>query len=178
MSQAEIASAVLSPEGTYPTKGTRFRDFTLWSDADKRVSLSDFRGRKNVILLFAGLPTEHLVDVMEGFTAYHEQLEDLNACVAIVLALPLTELGHIKRPAIRDVYLFSDPDRAVHKAAGALNEHEMPAPALYVLDRYAEIFAAFRTRDGQRIPEVREMIRWLEFIEAQCPECEAPEWPV
>jgi hypothetical protein len=35
-----------------------------------------------------------------------------------------------------------------------------------------------RTIDGNIIPTIESMLEWLDFIEAQCPECEAPEWPL
>jgi hypothetical protein len=46
------------------------------------------------------------------------------------------------------------------------------------MDRFAEVFGAYRSRDGQSLPTTAEVLSWLEFINSQCPECEPPEWPV
>jgi hypothetical protein len=35
----------------------------------------------------------------------------------------------------------------------------------------------YRTRDGQVLPKVAEILSWLEFVNSQCPECDPPEWP-
>jgi len=35
----------------------------------------------------------------------------------------------------------------------------------------------YRAAEGQTIPSAQEIIKWLTFINIQCPECGHPEWP-
>jgi hypothetical protein len=43
-------------------------------------------------------------------------------------------------------------------------------PAIYVLDRYGEEYAAYRPDDLNEIPTADDLLEWLRFIELQCPE--------
>jgi peroxiredoxin len=74
--------------------------------------------------------------------------------------------------------VLSDGDGRIHREVGASDEQGHAAAAAYVIDRYGEIFAIYRTRDGQALPNAAEILNWLEFVNSQCPECEPPEWPV
>jgi len=49
---------------------------------------------------------------------------------------------------------------------------------VYITDQFGEVFAVYRTREGQSLPNIADILNWLEFVNAQCPECEAPEWPI
>lgn len=41
-----------------------------------------------------------------------------------------------------------------------------------------QVSPVYRSADGIALPPDREILRHLEFIGFQCPECEPPEWPV
>jgi hypothetical protein len=61
---------------------------------------------------------------------------------------------------------------------GALDASGLPAMAVYITDRFGEVFAVFRESEKQAMPSVEEILGWLEFVNSQCPECSPPEWPV
>jgi hypothetical protein len=73
--------------------------------------------------------------------------------------------------------LFVDED-GVHRRLGATDSEGEISPALYITDRYGEVFAAYRSTAGQGMPRAGELLNWLAFINSQCPECESPEWPL
>ena len=50
--------------------------------------------------------------------------------------------------------------------------------AIYITDRFGEVFAVFRESEKQAMPSVQEILGWLSFVNSQCPECSPPEWPV
>ncbi|HSB75204.1 MAG TPA: hypothetical protein VLC12_06095, partial [Terriglobales bacterium] len=60
---------------------------------------------------------------------------------------------------------------------GALDARGAPRLAVYITDRFGQVFAAFRTGLGEPAPGVDDILGWLEFINRQCPECFPPEWP-
>lgn len=70
--------------------------------------------------------------------------------------------------------ILIDRDGSAHHLAGSEATH----PALYIVDRFGEVFGAFRAIDGSRIPTVDEIIEEVRFINIQCDECGHPEWPV
>jgi peroxiredoxin len=72
--------------------------------------------------------------------------------------------------------VLADEDGRIHSEVGAVNPRGSAA-AVYVTDRFGEVFGLYRTRDGQALPKVAEILSWLEFVNSQCPECEPPEWP-
>ena len=66
----------------------------------------------------------------------------------------------------------------IHQELGAADSQGREFAAVYVTDRFGEVFGAYRTRDGQPLPRLADIVSLLEFIGIQCPECEPPEWPV
>ena len=82
--------------------------------------------------------------------------------------------GRLKLPFV----VLSDGDGRIHREVGASDEQGHVAAAAYVIDRYGETFAIYRTRDGQALPSAVDILNWLEFVNSQCPECEPPEWPI
>src|ERR1051326_7542012 len=53
MSQAEIAGGAVTPPNELPSKGRLLRDFELTSALGAHIQLSDYRGRSNLVLIFA-----------------------------------------------------------------------------------------------------------------------------
>lgn len=50
--QAEIAGGIFKTAETCPVKGQLIRDFDLTSTEGRKVSVSDYRGRSNLVLVF------------------------------------------------------------------------------------------------------------------------------
>ena len=69
--------------------------------------------------------------------------------------------------------LLVDEDGRIHRSAGAADKSGHPAIAIYITDRFGEVFAVYRAAEGQTMPSAQEIIKWLTFINIQCPEC----WP-
>lgn len=69
--------------------------------------------------------------------------------------------------------ILLDRDGSSHKLAGADRRRQ----ALYIADRFGEVFGAFRESEGSAIPSVAEIIEQVRFINIQCDECAHPEWP-
>jgi hypothetical protein len=70
------------------------------------------------------------------------------------------------------------PFRLLSDAAGQVAAREaLGAPAVLITDRFSDIWAAWDAGAGHAFPSPQEISSWLEFVELQCRECEAPEWP-
>ena len=54
MTQAEIGGGTADAPQARPAKGQLICDFTLASTGGQKISLSDYRGRSNLVLVFAG----------------------------------------------------------------------------------------------------------------------------
>lgn len=176
MSQAEIAGGAVTPANELPSKGRRLRDFELISALGRHIQLSDYRGRCNLVLIFADNrpgTTKLLLEAAQQYTEIQGQEAELLAVVRQSPAQAAAMKQQLKLP----YPVLADADGCIHRQVGAVDPQEHVAPAAYITDRFGEVFGIYRTRDGQTLPPVAEILNWLEFINHQCPECEAPEWP-
>ena len=177
MSQAEIAGGRITFAGELPRKGLGFPGFELMSSAQHPMRLSDYRGRSSVVLIFMDdqrVTTELLSAVAHCYNEVKHQEAEV---IAVAKSSP-EECARIKGRLKLPFVVLSDGDGRIHREVGASDEQGQAAAAAYVIDRYGEIFAIYRRRDGQALPTAAEILNWLEFVNSQCPECEPPEWPI
>lgn len=123
------------------------RDLTAPTLDGERVQLSDLRGRRNLVLIFAGTNGEEWRLLSE----LREVRDDLREEEAVVAAV-------------------ADRDPESRAWYGALAADGTPRAALYVTDRYGEIYFAAHPERGQALPSAAEVLDWLRFINSQCPE--------
>lgn len=116
------------------TAGTLLRDISARTLDGRLANVSDFRGRRNLVLVFPGDDTATLLERLRS------RSEELAAEEAMVL-------------------IAADADRELYN---------VPSSAIFISDRYGEIF--FTARHPVPLPDVQEVLKWLEFINAQCPE--------
>lgn len=177
MSQAQIAGGSLSPPGQCPTRGYLLRDFTLTSVEGKESHPSDYRGRSALLLLFAG-SAHTSSDLLAQIACRYHQLQEEEAQALAVLLDSREAVLSVAHELAPPFPLLADEDGRVHREFGAAHSDGRPAPAIYVTDRYGEVFGSYRTACGQTLPSWQEILSWLAFINSQCPECEPPEWPL
>lgn len=175
--QAEFAGGAV-PRLEYPGRGQVLRNFALLSAAGKQVQVSDYRGRANLVLVLAGARgSEPDLSLLQQLSALQAQVLEQEAQVLAVLYCTREQAQIIKQRARLPFVVLADCEGAVHRSLGALDPEGAPRLAVYVTDRYAEVFAAWRTLLGEAVPGAQEIVSWLEFINRQCPECFPPEWP-
>ncbi len=114
-------------------RGTVLRDTPALLDG-REVAVSDFRGRRNIVLIFPGAATVALLEQLSF------RSEEIASEEAVVLRAS---------DAVREAY-------------------QAPGSAVFIADRYGEIF--FSARSPEPLPDAAEVLKWLEFINAQCPE--------
>ncbi len=177
MSQAEIAGGKLTSKDELPSKGHLLRDFELVSSNGETVHLSDYRGRANLVLIVSDA-TPAAQELLRQANNHYQQIQTYDAEVLAITSLP-RERASDAAQRLKLLYpMLSDPERHVYRLLGAMNAQGEDSAAVYVTDRFGEVFGVYRTRDQQPLPSLEDVFKWLEFVEAQCPECEAPEWPI
>ena len=150
------------------------RDFVLLSAEGRPVQISDFRGRANLVLLFT--PETHS-PLLGELASAGEMIREQEAEVLTVLPCAREQAMQIKQRQKLPFFVLSDSELAVHRSMGATDALGRPRPALYITDRYGEIFASFRESEAGKLPCAADILDWLDFINRQCPECFPPEWP-
>ena len=177
MSQAQIAGGKVTPRDELPAKGHRLQEFALTSVAGHVVQLSDFRGRTNLVLIVCDDRPETAKMLAEIAARY----SDIKSAEAEVLAIDHASreaAAELKNRANLPYPVLIDEDGSIHRALGAVDANGLDSAAVYVTDRFGEVFGAHRTANGDRLPCLADILNWLEFVNAQCPECEPPEWPL
>ena len=178
MHQAEVGSAKLTPAHSTPSRGHLMPDFTLPSTEGKQISLYDYRGHSSLVLLYAGdahHPEEQrlLVSLVEHYAEIREEDSE----VIIVVTCSRERAEEMKRQIRSPFSVLLDQQAQVHKMVGALSSQSVPAPAVYVTDRFMEVFAAWRTGIGDTFPSISDVLSWLAYLDSVCPECTQVEWP-
>jgi len=176
MSQAEIAGGAVTPPNELPSKGRQLRDFELTSALGAQIQLSDYRGRSNLVLIFAD-DQQSTMTLLSDMASQYAQIKNEEAEVLAVVQLALERAAETKQRLKLPYPVLADKDGRIHREVGAVSPQGNVAAAVYVTDRFGEVFGLYRTRDGQALPNVAEILSWLEFVNSQCPECEPPEWP-
>lgn len=148
--------------------GHCLRDFEYQTLEGVHKRLTDFKGRKNLVMILAGLNDHTFLN--EAARAY-PQIRDLEAEVIVIL-------GGAPRPRKMEPWPFDvtvDSTGALHRRFGAADDQGTPGLAVYVTDRWAEVVYASLALQGDPPPRIGDLIEWLKAVEYECPECFPPE---
>jgi peroxiredoxin len=177
MWQAEIGNAKVNAATRLLGRGDRMDDFTLCSTDGAQVSPYDYRGRSSLVVFFAGDASDAGQQALyAGLATDYSAIREHGAEVLLILPHSLAKENAKTQPGPPFPVLL-DLDSTVHKAVGAVSVEGAFIPALYVTDRYLEVYAAWRSAEGHTPPTVAEVLSWLAYIESECPECTQIEWP-
>ena len=175
--QAEIAGGSLVSSHEVARKGQYLRGFELGSLDGSLVHLADYRGRSALVLIL-GDDHPETKGLLRELGEHYEEIRGKDAEMLAIVHSPREKAAALKRTLHLPYPVLLDVDVGLHRELWATDAQNRDAAAVYVTDRSGEIFALYRTAEGARLPTVREILRRLEFISFQCPECEPPEWPV
>jgi peroxiredoxin len=122
-----------------PQVGETAPDFTMKDQDGKEVKLSDYRGRKNVLLAFFPLAFTPVCSCQ--IPQYKEDIQKFNDLNTQVLAVSVDsvpahkawtdQMGGINYPVLSDFYPHGD----VAKKYGVLREQGFSERALFVIDK-------------------------------------------
>lgn len=106
--------------------GDKAPDFTLMSDKGEQVSLSDFRGKTDVVLYF--YPKDNTSGCIKEACSFRDNIKEIRTKHAAVLGVsPDNVISHqnfIKKQNL-NFALLSDPEHKVAEAYGAWGEKSM-----------------------------------------------------
>jgi peroxiredoxin len=168
MSQAEIAGGKISPAGAVPRPGYRLRDFSIKATG-REARLSDYRGRSNLILVFSGPRADS--DLMRQLACSCDKIREQDAEWLVIRSGEAISSIEWQVP----IPVFADSDQGIYRDYGLLAPD--PIPAIFIADRFGELIASYLGAEV-RNATTDSILKWLEFINSQCPECEPSEWPL
>jgi peroxiredoxin len=176
MIQAEIVGAArVDPGIGVQRPGFMIRDFTLPSNPRENVRISNFRGRSNLAVVFPGHSDAMRVFLNDLKRHSREFAEQDTTVLAVAPSGP--EEQAILTENNSPILVLHDESHAVYWLSGATDEIGRPVPLVYLTDRFGEIVSVYAGLSHSVPPSVEEILKTLEFVNHQCPECEPPEWP-
>jgi len=171
MSQAEIAGGKVSPKGELPRPGYRLRDFVLKNADGHEVHLSDYRGRSNLILIFEARRGD-CAALLRDLASQYVRVREEQAEVLVIAPESAVQKHSPQLPFV----ILSDSDRSIQAEYGLQTGGE-PISGIFIADRFGELTASYVGSEVANATSA-SILKWLEFINSQCPECEPPEWPL
>jgi hypothetical protein len=120
-------------------RGEIFPGFMLSMPDGSPVELERYRGRNNLILIFAGNvlgragPTSPLLEELVALSA------ELAAEVAQVLVVVASRSAVASQGDPGPFPILVDSDAHIHRRVGATDAAGQPAPALFVTDRFRDL---------------------------------------
>jgi peroxiredoxin len=144
-------------------------DFTLDSSEGVPVCPSQYRGKRNLLIAFVGaLPTA----AMEWLNALAERADDVeeeNARVLVIVRDTPEQARELHEELGAPFLFLADCDGDVHRRYGLARNGESKL-ALFVTDRYGEIYSVHHARAGERLPNPADVIASLRHINIMCDE--------
>jgi peroxiredoxin len=154
-----------------PASGHHIHAFTLPDSTGQPVQLWQYLQRSNVLLFFhhgvnCAACEAFLQELAAQVDAYRQEE---TALVAIGPDEP-AENRHLAVRLGHPFPFLSDP------AGRVIAQEGLATPSLIIADRWGEIWAAWLAGTNHQLPSEQDILQWLSFIEAQCPECTMIEW--
>ena len=166
-SQSEASNPLISG----PASGYRLRPFSLPDATGQPVQLWQYLQRSNILLFFHhGFGCDACRAILQELAAQADAYRREETVVLAIGPDQPAETQHVASHLALPFPLLSDP------AAQILDQYELGLPSLIIADRWGEIWAAWSGGQEHRMPSDQDILEWLAFIEAQCPECTIREW--
>ena len=153
-------SVEISMASTYPQEREMAPDFVLRSSTGRQYQLSSFRGRRDLVLVFAGRAGREVGPLLKRLAEQREDLEFEEAQVLVIVHGNLAVAEALRKRDALPFAALADMDGAVHQRYGA------GEAALVLTDRHGEIYSTHR----QQLPGADEVMASLRHINAACPE--------
>lgn len=160
-----------------PSEGSQLPSFQLPTVDGRLFGTASHKERWNLVLYFVDEPAcPHCAEALRGLGEAYDKLSAQEAEVLVIVPASSDQGGGSIKGLGLPFPVLLDQNLSVHARYGALDDNLKPLPAIFVADRFGEIFAVSVGDAGHRLLTVDEILSWLRLIEIQCPECGAPEW--
>jgi len=152
--------------GTRLAAGEMLPDVSMLSVFGQRVRISDHRGHRALILLLMGeSQNAALWELLRALAERYAEIRQEEADVLAIVPGSREAVEALVRARSFPFPLLVDEDRRAHRLYGVRE-----SGGLFIADRYGEIYFAGMVVEGRPLPSVEEILSWVRFTEAQCPE--------
>lgn len=153
--------------------GRRLPRLKLRDSAGRSFRLSRTDRRATVVVFLHGPDCPACRDRLRALGTSAGELAAWDARPVAVVRASAEEARRLTEDLGRSFPVLADPDGAARARYG-VGDQEV---ALFVADRFGEIFAAERAGDADGLSPTAELEEWARFLTTQCPECGVPDVP-
>lgn len=145
----------------------------LPSSKGTNVNLWDFKQRKNLVLIFHhGRVCPHCREKLKELAEVYKEIQALEA---EILAVSFDNFEDAKKQGEEDELPFPlllDQSGATTERFTFIDKsRSLPFPTVLITDRFGALRYQKITEEAIDLPNAIEILRWLIFIESECPEC-------
>jgi peroxiredoxin len=146
-------------------------DFSLVSTDGKRIRISDYHGRRHLILIFIGLGNSEMArELLRQLADRYSELASEDAQVLMIVQRGKGESKNLGQGPGLSFPVLIDDDSRIHNMMGALKPEELRAPIVCIVDRYGEIRHEFHVESSRVVYAADTILDWVRYINLECPE--------
>lgn len=154
-----------------PLVGEIVPDFALFSTGGARVRISDYRGKRNLALIFCGTGcSESVRSLLCQVSELYSEFVAEEAEVFAVVRGAGPEAEHLERSCALPFHVLVDKEKHAHDLFGAPSLGRDSLPVVCVVDRYGEVRHVLRGAQVQGSCAAQDILEWVRYINLECPE--------
>lgn len=156
------------PENRHPGIGERLPPLSVPTLIEGEEVSLEAGGRDARVLLV--LPADDLEAGLDYWRQFIELSDELRHWYARPLAMLPAEpaaLGINPSEVVAPFPVLLDHDGSAHERLDV----EQSEAALFIADRYGQVYVAERAQNLTDLPTPRQIEEWVRFLAVQCPEC-------
>lgn len=159
-------------------KGDIIPAFTLKNTKGDDISSDGFLRKKNLIILFFNRLSDSCCGEYLGILndVYQELQNEDTEILAISQEKQDILEAFVKNKKIKFNILLDSEGKVINKFTYKDNAGNNIC-ALFIMDKFQGLYKAYLHRPFGELPDKKEIIASIEFVEKQCPECGVSTWP-
>lgn len=146
-------------------------DFNLRTVDDKQISVTDYKEKKNLVILFFDLHNSGDWSILAELKRRYHEFTDTNAEVLAISTGPFEEMADCASSMDLPFPVLCDCDRetaCAYCVSGAM---------VFVADKFGELKMQSAISEENVDTLLDSALSTLELIELECPECGVTSWP-
>ena len=157
--------------------GDMLPEFHLPAAGGRAVQLWDYKQHKQLILLALHAPAcLDCRQLLKSFAGSYAAFREEETEVLALFPAPLAAVEQAQQELRLPFPLLADEGGEALRRLAPRDEAGNPSLALLVADRFGALYARYTAGTTDGLPSPDLVLRDLEYIEIQCPECGAAEW--
>lgn len=144
--------------------------FRLKSVSGSLVGPQDYRGKKNVVVVFFDPLCAECSDFLNRMSERYDDYKEADAEILAVGVGRVSDVRDFSEKRNLPFPVLADEEQLV------MLRYVTELPSIFVADRYGEVRIVITPDKTSHFPEQTRILDRLQLIELECPECGVPTW--